>query len=369
MYLLTACVKPIVVKVFDFEKPIKKSFNNNSADQFYIDRIIDVDKINELWDESTPGSYPTSSIFTAYDSILFVQDLSGRLRALNINNGKKIGELKNNGSIEQTPIIAGTFLHYFVNNEKENFSSFVTYDIVNGKELRSIKLKGKFTNELVEMNNHIFAISDFGVLYKFTQWGTIAWEKDLEQYCYSNPISDSSFIYIATIDGSILKVENINGNIVDSKNFASGFQSGFAQDNNSIFIGDINGNFYSINKIGLTIKWKIKTDFKIVISPSSDSSNVYFGNLYGYFYSVNKSKGIVNWKIKTDGIVNISPTVFKNIIILPDYYKYVYFLDVNTGKELRRIDFETRCRTIPFYFRSKLIFGVDKGNIFTYSVN
>lgn len=356
-----------MVKRYDASADKHTMYGQNNERTFFAD-IEATDKITLKWNESTNGSFSNTS-FLAYDSLIIISDLSGRLTVLQLSDGKKIAEMKYSGSIEQAPVLFNTFLLIIVNEEKETYSTLIIYDIVNGKEVRSLKLKGKFGNELILTDEYLFAISDFGIVYKIAPWGNIEWEKDLSIITYSNPTADIDNIYIPTVKGEIIKISQENGEIVSKYKVSKGFESGLCMNEGNLFIGDIEGIFYSINKANGIINWTFESGYKIVQTPGVDNNFVYTGNLNGDLFSIDKKSGEVNWKYESNGLITASPLIFENILFQPNMLKSFEILDISTGNLVTKINFDLKCRTTPLFYKNHILIGLDKGDIYCYSLN
>jgi len=363
--LFLGCSKAILFKHASKDVDAISVFGKHNQRSFYIDKNVQTNLSLE-WNSSTYGSYGNTT-FSAYDSLLLVPDLGGRITALHIDTGKKIGELKYQGEIEQALVINHAKLIFIVNEFKENYSTLVVYNLREGKELEKIQLKGKFNNELISIDDYIITVSDNGIVYKITNFGKILWQLDLSDYINSNPAADEKYIYIASVNGILFSVYLDSGEINYQSKISDGFQSGITLENKSLFLGDKNGILFSISKIDHKILWKYDSNFKIISTPALDKKRVYFGNLNGDFYSIDKQSGKLIWKNSLDGLVNTSPLITQNLIIQPNLQKHVDILDIEKGEILQQIQFDGRCRTTPTYFNGKVYFGVDKGEVFCYS--
>jgi outer membrane protein assembly factor BamB len=102
------------------------------------------------------------------------------------------------------------------------------------------------------------------------------------------------------------------------------------------------------------------------MNPAIDDKNVYFGNLEGEFFSLNKSDGKQNWKIKFPGLLNATPLITENMILLPDILFAVHMIDKNDGKILKSISFEGRAKLTPVIHNNVLFLGFDDGVIRAY---
>lgn len=356
-----------MIKRYDALADKYAMYGKNNERTFYAD-TEGTDKITLKWYESTNGSFSSTS-FLAYDSLIIISDLSGRVTVFQLSDGKKFAEMKYSGSIEQAPVLNNTFLLFIVNEEKESFSSLIIYDIVNGKRVRSIKLKGKFGNELILTDEYLFAISDFGIVYKIAPWGNIEWKKELSIKTYSNPAADSENIYIPTAKGDILMISQKDGEIMSKFSISKGFESGLSIDDGNLFIGDNEGNIFSINKESGEVNWKLSTGYKIVQTPGIDKNFVYMGNLNGDLFSIVKKSGQVNWKYESKGLMTAAPLIFQNILFQPNMLKSLDIIDISNGNLVRKISFDLKCRTTPLFYKNHILIGLDKGDIYCYRFN
>lgn len=365
LLIFSSCIKPIKVERY-FDKINKiQHFGLTEENNFFVNETKS-SNLKYEWDVRTNGSFRNSA-FVAFDSLLIIADLSGRITVYNTVNGKKTAELKYSGGIEQAPVIIKSYMLFIVNEQKEKFSTLVVYDLVNGKEVRTISLKGKFGNELTLVGDFVYAVSNYGLAYKIANWGNIEWEKEFDTNVYSNPISDGDHLFIPNSIGEIFKVELENGDHISTFKIGEGFKSGLNMDENNLFIGDDAGIFYSISKSNGNINWSYHSKTKIVQTPGLDLINVYFGNLSGDFISLNKNNGKVNWIYQSNGLINTAPLIFENIIIQPNLYMNVDIIDKNSGELLNQLIFDSRCRTTPIYYDGRIFFGVDKGEVYCYS--
>ncbi len=185
------------------------------------------------WDVRSHGSFRNSA-FVAFDSLIIIADLSGRITVHKTRDGKKTAELKYSGGIEQAPIIIKSYMLFIVNENKEIYSTLVVYDLVNGKEVRALSLKGKFGNELSLVGDFVYAVSNYGTVYKIANWGNIEWEKEFNTNVYSNPISDEEHLFFPNSKGEILKIDLENGELISKFKIGEGFKSGLNMDDKNL---------------------------------------------------------------------------------------------------------------------------------------
>lgn len=365
LIFLYGCTNILVIKNYRANRDSHRMFGSSPDRNFYYNETKS-SKLKLNWNSSTHGSYNNTS-FVAYDSLLIVSDLGGRISAFNFLTGKKIGEIKYDGEIEQTAVIKKSFLVFIVNNLKEKYSTLVIYDFKTGKEIRTKEIFGKFNNELILIDDFVIAVSDFGKIYKISNLIMVEWEIDLDREIHSNPAADKDHIFISSVNGELIKLNLNNGEIIYENKITGSFQSGITLDENNVYLGDVNGVLYSLKKSTGTINWEFDTETKIVQNPGLDENNIYVGNLSGDLFSINKADGKSNWIVETNGLINAAPLIFDNIIIQPNLFRRLDIFDKSNGEVLNQIEFDKRCRTTPMYYKDRIFIGVDKGEIFCYT--
>ncbi|MEE9430523.1 MAG: PQQ-binding-like beta-propeller repeat protein [Melioribacteraceae bacterium] len=366
--ILSSCTPRIIIR----DTNLNDVSNNATQNANESVGIVSADSIeNGLsfnWDSETYGSFSNSS-FTTFDHYLLTSDLGGRVTCFDIENGKKVGQIKYSGEIFQMAIVNKFKIIFIVNNYKENYSTLVVYDYKKGKEVATTELSGKFTNELFQIGDNIFTISNLGKVYKFNLNGWVLWEKDFNVEVLSTNANDNDNVYFASLKGFLLSVDIANGKLNYKKKISNGFQSGITIDGENLFVGDVNGIMYSVNKANGNINWQFKSNTKIVQAPASDFASIYFGNLSGNLFSLNKKSGKLIWTHNAKGLINTIPLVTNDYIIQPNLKKYIDVLNKKTGEQIQTLEFDGRCRTSPNYYRGMVFFGVDKGEVYSYKIN
>ncbi len=362
--LFISCIRPLQLRKHNIDLQNKDIITQQIR---FIDEEVSINKDPE-WSTSIHGSF-ASSPFAIVDSVLFVADLGGRITALNFIDGKTLGQIKYKGGIEQAPIIYNSNVIFILNDAEEKNSSLIIYDFINGKEFRKVEVKGKFTNNIILSNDNIFLVSDFGKIFKFSIYGMLSWEKNYNTKFFAEPTTDNENLYVASLDGYFYSISLESGEINYNIKVANSIQSGITIEDNSCYLGDDEGNLLSIDKNTGKVNWSYKTNFKILAIPSIDESSVFLGNLNGDFYSIDKQSGKLKWKTETDGLINVSSLLFENIIVQPNLKNEVDLIDKSNGKIIDKILFDGRCRTSPFFYKNKIFLGVDKNEVFCYSVD
>jgi outer membrane protein assembly factor BamB len=102
-----------------------------------------------------------------------------------------------------------------------------------------------------------------------------------------------------------------------------------------MFRGDAahSGVYTSISSPGLTsVKWKFKTNGKVISSAAVVAGTVYFGSTDGKLYAVDSATGLTRWSFAAGGPVNSSPLVAGGSVYFGSVDGNFYALDARTAQ-------------------------------------
>lgn len=341
-------------------------FGKNPQRNFYAPINFNVN-IKLKWSSDTRGAFPNSSV-TISDSIVFINDLYGRVYAFNFFNGKKYGEIKNKGAVFTTPVVSGLWVVFVVTMVEDDMSKFVMYDYTSAKLFREVEIKGRVLSEILKLNDGFVITTLDGMVIKYDKFGIFMWETNTKVKTRSSPVFINNKIILGNDNGEILALNNNDGKILYHNKIGGKFWSGSTISDDKIFIGDVNGKLYCLDTKSSKIIWEFDTGARILMTPAVDNSNVYIGNLAGEFYSIDKNTGQKKWQIKTDGLFNTTPLVTNNILIAPDFNKKILFIDKIKGIIQKTMQLNGRVKLSPVIYKNTLFIGYDRGKLEAYEI-
>ena len=326
------------------------------------------DSLKKIWSSEINGSFPNSSV-SVYDKYVFVNDLSGRIYCFNINNGKKIGQLKNGGAVFSTPVVERNMVIYISTLNDQDFSYLYYYNLFESDYLKEIKVPGRAMTELIKTNDGIIFTTEKGIVYKFSLLGEKIWEMDTQANTYCSPALKFNSVVFGNNNGELISLNAKDGSIQYRVKINGFFYGGCSVSGTDIYIGNDNGNLYSINISTGKINWKVNAGARIIMTPACDDDNVYIGSLKGDFFSINKLTGNINWQKKLGSLLDITPLISKNYIILPDQFEKIYFIDKDSGIIKKTYSFENRVKLSPVIKNNNILFiGYDNGVLESYEI-
>ncbi|HEX9251543.1 MAG TPA: PQQ-binding-like beta-propeller repeat protein, partial [Ignavibacteriaceae bacterium] len=142
--------------------------------------------------------------------------------------------------------------------------------------------------------------------------------------------------------------------------FNSGFTIGSSAivKDNSVFIGDASGYFYSLKLLDGSVNWKYKTQNAIYSTPIIKCNLVVFGSADSSIYCLNNENGNLIWKYKTNAAVLGCPIIEDGMVFIGSSDRKFRAIELETGKlvwEFSGLDgfVETR----PAFYDDKILFG------------
>ncbi len=371
LFFIGGCAPSIIkLNYINDNNPISQ-FSKSSNRNFIYEPLIS-DSVVEKWEAEINGGFSNSSV-TVSDSAVFVNDLSGRVYCFSLATGKTLGQLKYKGSIFTAPIIHKSVIYFVVISDKEEVSTLYTYDIKNGKEISATEMEGRITSQLVIIDGAIYALTEKGKLYQFSLAGEHLWTFDTKSDCHDSPALISTVIVLGNDNGEIISIGNENIQPSDAMNsrlnyrrkIGGPFFSSPVISGNEIFIGNDDGNLYSVDLNSGNVNWAFQTSAKIRMETIVTQDEIFIGNLKGELYKLSRG-GKQIWKLETKGLLNITPLLTNDYLILPDANKKVYFISRNKGEIFHTLELDGRMKLSPVIKGNFLFIGYENGNLKAY---
>lgn len=128
--------------------------------------------------------------------------------------------------------------------------------------------------------------------------------------------------------------------------------------NNSLFVGDASGKFYSFDVRDGNVNWNYTTSGAIYSTAAVEKNYVVFGSTDSSIYCLNSDNGKLIWEFKTQGAVLASPIISNNIIYIGGSDKKFRAIGLTSGKLIWEFDkLNGFIESKPTLFNNKIIFG------------
>ncbi len=339
-------------------------FGRNPSREFYITENI-TDSLSLKWESSTNGGFTNSSV-VIYDSLVFVSDLSGRIYCFNMVTGKKIGQLKNDGSVFTSPFIYKFYLIYADAVDDENITHLRYYDFVMGEMKYDVEVEGRCVTEIIGMPDAVIFNTEDGNVYRYDMYGKEVWKTSTNSAVHSSPSMNDGVIVFGNDDGELIGISSKEGKILYHEKIGSSFFCGTAVSDDAAYVGNDNGNLYAVELATGKVKWHFESGARIMMTPSVTASEIYFGNLKGDLFCLDKNSGKLKWSTSTGGVLKATPYAAENLLVVPDLNKKFYFVNRKNGVITRTYSVDGRNELSPVIFRNILFTGFDRGELQAY---
>ena len=230
---------------------------------------------------------------------------------------------------------------------------------------QSINDKNPYLPDLIYLSKNIFLLNNHGVLFKIeTKNGKIVWKKtifeNLEDTIIGTPalsgkLSNDGKVTIFAHNGfrDIVALNGVNGNIIWKKKHRLPIRGGMTSFKDSIFVGDFDGNFLSIDSNNGKTNWNafIGSDYNSVYTtarPIIAKDKIIVPGTGGAFFILSSDKGDLLWtenissnkqlpKIFHSGDIVANPIYHKGIVYVVSQSGFTSAFDVNTSEILWNI--------------------------------
>jgi outer membrane protein assembly factor BamB len=142
--------------------------------------------------------------------------------------------------------------------------------------------------------------------------------------------------------------------------FNSGYTIGSSAivKDNSVFVGDASGYFYSLSLSDGSVNWKYKTDNAIYSTASIDDNFVVFGSADSSIYCLNAESGNLIWKYKTNAAVLGCPIIEDENVYIGGSDRIFRALELESGRLIWEFsDLNGFVETKPVFYNDRILFG------------
>lgn len=181
----------------------------------------------------------------------------------------------------------------------------------------------------IVVDETIYAPNTDGKLYAFDLLGNFLWAKHIGGTLWSQPVSDGEFLYINSLDHHLYAF-NLSTQEVLWKAEATGAIPGSpALDaDGNLYLGSFGAKIEAINASAQNTSWSFETKGWVWDAPVIEENTLYVGDLEGNFYAINTIDGRPVWNsIQPDGTIIGSPLITEDFIVIGTESGSAYAID------------------------------------------
>lgn len=342
-------------------------FAGNPGRNHFTDAVLK-DTLAFAWQNEMYGSFGFNAV-VGYDSVVFINDLSGKIFAYNIYSGKRAGQVKYRGTVSVSPLIHKTNIIFTVSDYNGPGTTIYSYDFTRGSERFKHSFTGKILNEGLVIGDRFFFVTENGIVLLLDQTGSVLYSEETELYTHSYPVMNTDFVYWGTDRGSIVRynhtTQSENGRLKIS-DFPLG--NGAVYDGN-YYILDNQGTLFAVSLKDFKLNWKLYVGKKSAAAPVHDGKALWITAQDGTLFRINPAGVAVLESKQLPGYFNTAPLVLANALIFAAHSGNLLVVDKESLDIRQEIQFDARMKLIPVLFKGYIFTGMDSGILQAYKVN
>jgi len=296
------------------------------------------------------------------DSLVYFTTMDGRLYALDIKTGEKIGHKKINVHAACAYQDNSIVIAY-----RYGDNTLFKYNLKRAKYDWKIDA-GDITSEPLLLENSIVitALYNHVDLYNATD-GSRIWQIKIEDQIRSSPAFHQGIIVFGCDDGLLYAVDKLYGEILWKYKTNASVEATPAIKDTIVYIGSSDKNFYAINiKTGKLI-WSFKTGGQIFHSPAVNDSVVTLGTTDSQLYCLDRFSGKKIWSFEAKSVISTSPLISNNKVFFGSLDHHYYAVDLTSGKEIWKFKTKGRVKTAPVIWGNYLIGASENNHVYAFS--
>lgn len=296
------------------------------------------------------------------DGIVYFTTMDGRLYALDIETGKKIGNRKIN--VDVTSAYSNTSLLIALRYGDE---TLFKYNLKQAKNEWKIDA-GDISSEPLVLDNSIAvtALYQHIDLYGLSD-GSRIWQTKTDGQLRSSPAFHNGIIVFGCDDGLVYAVDKTSGIIRWKFKTNANVQATPAIKDTTVYIGSSDNNFYAIDLKSGNLVWSYKAEGQILHAPAVNDSMVIFGSTDSQLYCLNRLSGEKIWSFEAESVISTSPLICHHKVFFGSLDQHYYAVDIKTGEEIWKYKTRGRVKTTPVIWGNYLIGASENNNLYIFS--
>ncbi|HXF84494.1 MAG TPA: PQQ-binding-like beta-propeller repeat protein [Anaerolineales bacterium] len=201
----------------------------------------------------------------------------------------------------------------------------------NKQAVKTIELGGRLWAQPVTDGERVFVTSlDHSVIAVDIETYEILWREEVNGAIPgSATLGTDGMLYVGSLASKLEKFDPLSGEhqtVLETENW---IWSAPAVDGDTLYFGDLSGNFYSFNAATATLNWSIKPDGPITANALVQNDHVLLATESGVLYAIGKD-GSTLWFEEIGGQLYTTPVVAGDLILVAPLGTDFYLAALNT---------------------------------------
>ena len=310
--------------------------------------------LQNLWTHRA-SSAPGKALLVV-DGVLYFATLDGRVAAVDVHTGKKLGGFKAPRVVEAGCAYDQSSLILASRYGKDTLSR---YDLSTGDYLWKVPA-GHIATEPLILGDAVYVTAIYNHADKYDlRDGRRLWSFRTEDQLHSSPALGPGVLVFGSDDGTVYALNPDNGEL--RWTFEAG-GSVFATPTicgETVFLGALDSVFYALDLETGALKWRHKAERPIFQGAACNGRVVIWGTSGGTLFCLDAATGEEKWRFWASGSVSTPPLIAGDVVYFGSLDRLYYGLELASGKELWRFRTRGRVRTAPVVWGTYL-FGASE---------
>jgi len=291
------------------------------------------------------------------DSVVLVGTLQGELHAIRLSDGESLGSSAVESAIVGTPVWDGAFAYVACGLGNE---TLVCVSLRDGQRRWALRI-GPIESSPLMIGSFLYVTTLDGSLVALTKEdGKEVWRyeyaaKDLRRPVRSSPASDGEVIIVGSDGGDVFAVERITGRLrwkiqVGSSVFATPVIS-----DGLCIAGTLDGKLVAMDARTGSIRWSYETGSRIYAAAAASADHVFIGSADGTLIALSRESGSMSWKFHAKSSISSAPLISGDMLYVGSLDRKLYALQIETGVKLWEYEVEGRIRVSPVIWGDVLL--------------
>ena len=242
------------------------------------------------------------------DNVVLVATRKGEVLAMDIENGRRLGQTTFGETIEGTPVYRGGVIYVPIGWGRR---SLIAYDVSVGQT--KWKVKGApISTSLVLHGEKVVAADDLGGVTAYgLEKGESIWSVELGENVgvKATPAVADALLFVGDDTGHVTAVDLNDGSLVWSAEVGAPIYAALATDGEKVYVPTTRGRFYALDAGDGHVKWTVDLDDPEIYvgAPAVGPLEVVFGASDGMIRSVSNDDGSIVWSADAGAAVAAPP--------------------------------------------------------------
>ncbi len=315
----------------------------NSDEGVSHDTIYLADNLELLWDAEFGGRIYSPPVIN--NGLGILPTLDENLYYFDPVTGAEIGKIEMGSAVSAAPALAENLL--YIAEEKED-GRLRCININNGKEVWKRAI-GDVSSPIVISDRMVFVGNFNGTFYSINRLtGETNWTLETGKPIKGGAAVANGSVYFGSTDGNSYCVNLTDGEVIWRFKTGQAIYSSPAV-TTICYVTSTDGNLYAIDAFTGYLMWRFPTEGQIFSSPIASRDAVFFGSNDGYLYSVSRS-GRIRWRLAAGSIMNSTPLVTADRVIVGSGDGRILIIDREDGNIYQEFPAKSGIKAGPVYY-------------------